>query len=129
MGYDLHITRKNDWFDEGGPVITENEFAELLNRRPNLKEEVWWSDGNIDTKNPEDPLIRELMIAAQELGAKVQGDDGEIYTEDYLADINRRMAEYRIWPGIIRYVGMWLLAYIAALVIGLIIFWLFLYPG
>src|SRR5438552_7834087 len=26
MGYDVHITRKNDWFDEDGPLITEEEW-------------------------------------------------------------------------------------------------------
>jgi hypothetical protein len=26
MGYDVHITRKKDWFDEDGPPITEDEW-------------------------------------------------------------------------------------------------------
>jgi len=26
MGYDVHITRKKDWFDEDGPHITEDEW-------------------------------------------------------------------------------------------------------
>jgi hypothetical protein len=129
MGYDLHITRKQDWFDDGEPVITEAEFADLLTRRPNLTEEVCWFNGNIDTTHPNDQLIRELIVVASELGAKVKGDDGEVYTEAYLANVNRRMAQHRIWPAMIRYIGMWLLAYVAALLIGLLIFWLLLYSG
>ena len=30
MGYDLHITRKVEWSDEEGPVITEAEFRQLV---------------------------------------------------------------------------------------------------
>jgi hypothetical protein len=40
--------------------------------------------GSIDTKNPDPPTIRKMMQIAAAIGAKVQGDDGEFYTEEYL---------------------------------------------
>ena len=30
MGYDVHITRKNDWSDTEGPVITRDEWFEYV---------------------------------------------------------------------------------------------------
>jgi hypothetical protein len=43
--------------------------------------EPWlnWHDGNIETKNPDEALIDKMVAIARELGATVQGDDGEIY--------------------------------------------------
>lgn len=38
-----------------------------------------WNEGNIETKNPDEALIDKMAAIARELGATVQGDDGEIY--------------------------------------------------
>lgn len=38
-----------------------------------------WFEGNIYTKNPDDPLIDKAVEIAKNLDARVQGDDGEIY--------------------------------------------------
>ena len=37
MGYDLHITRKEDWSDEDGPVITEAEWRRVIHEDPELQ--------------------------------------------------------------------------------------------
>ena len=105
MGYDLHITRKTDWSDADGPVITEAEWRATIEADPELRldtesrctmadgEYVFaaWSGepgvlgyyaGEISTKNPEKPLISKMVRIARTLGAQVQGDDGETYREN-----------------------------------------------
>ena len=46
-----------------------------------------WFEGDIYTKNPDEPILAKMLGIASSLGAKVQGDDGEVYRsadfEDY----------------------------------------------
>ncbi len=39
-----------------------------------------WAQGNIYTKNPDEPILRKMLQIAQHLNAFVQGDEGEVYT-------------------------------------------------
>jgi hypothetical protein len=41
-----------------------------------------YSGGNIDVKNPDDEIISKMLIIADALQAKVQGDEGEFYEEN-----------------------------------------------
>ncbi len=98
MGYDFHITRREQWIDEGDE-ITAAEWLAYVERDPELQlspdqgpyfamwrgqceyEEPWfdWDSGQIYTKNPDKAIIDKMVAMAREFGAKVQGDDGEIY--------------------------------------------------
>jgi hypothetical protein len=98
MGYDLHITRRNNWAEEGNDITSE-EWLSLVANDPELHFQTkngpyfvtwdgdsrpkpsWmnWSKGQIITKNPDDALIDKMMVIAQKLKAKVQGDEGELY--------------------------------------------------
>jgi hypothetical protein len=98
-GYDVHITRKENWFDESGPCISSQDLQRLLkadrsvhldkqnkgqNFLVNLKQEsfpLWQSSDlcNLETKNPSPAALRKLGSIAKFLDARVQGDDGEIY--------------------------------------------------
>jgi hypothetical protein len=102
MGYDLHITRKEFWADDEGPKITLEEWGnyvatdtsiKLDEENPGSKNYVfhsgqnlcplWWDErAEIYTKNPEPQFIAKLVQIANTLGAKVMGDDGEIYGTD-----------------------------------------------
>jgi hypothetical protein len=101
MGYDLHITRKCEWSDEEGPVITEGEWRNIIAGDSELALDTeticdeyvfatWngergalaYHDGEITGKNPENPLIWKMVRIAKMFGAHVQGDDGEICRED-----------------------------------------------
>src|SRR5262245_9582193 len=98
MGYDLHITRKANWFDEEGPVITEAEWRALIEADPELSLDTetrcimadgeyvfaaWngeagllsYYKGEITAKNPEEALIMKMVRIAHQLGAQVLGDD------------------------------------------------------
>ena len=78
MGYDLHITRAEDWHDDDGPPITPAEWHALVAADPELTldprngphcalwsgpsahVEPWldWSEpGEIYTKNPDRALL------------------------------------------------------------------------
>ena len=98
MGYDLHITRRKDWVDDGND-ITQQEWIYLVHNDPELYfeneaspfmanwkgdsryEDPWlsWSMGQIDTKSPDPLLIEKMIQIAEKLNATVQGDDGETY--------------------------------------------------
>jgi hypothetical protein len=101
MGYDLHITRAQDWSDSEKTPITKEEWEAIVAADPELrlrtdnhdsfanwidpvseKERGWfaWSDGKISTKNLDRAHLAKMLQIAGHLGAKVQGDDGEQYT-------------------------------------------------
>jgi hypothetical protein len=104
MGYDLHITRKESWSDEGGPAISEAEWRRVIEQDAELKLDTesrctmsdgeyvfasWkgaagslgYYNGEITATNPEQPLICKMVSIARRLDASVQGDDGELYDE------------------------------------------------
>lgn len=41
-----------------------------------------YSNGNIDVKNPDDEIIGKMLVIAEALHARVQGDEGEFYEEN-----------------------------------------------
>ena len=101
MGYDLHITRADDWSDSHANPISAEEWLAVVAADPELKldpangphfavwtqgadpEGAWfdWSDGQVFTKNPDRATLATMLRLAERLGAKVQGDDGELYTD------------------------------------------------
>lgn len=125
MGYELHITGRENWADTETPDISIDEWLDYVNSDKDLEltngydikvgSETWHKDrpgycewkthpteqepnsrpwfsywkGSVDTKNPDAPTIRKMMQIALALNAKVQGDDGEFYTEEYLVEMER----------------------------------------
>ena len=116
MGYDIHITRKENWFDEEGAAISLVEWHAYIESDPAMRLDgyaeaslkdgavlrsenpslavwtehpqhgkrdgmawIWLSQGNVQAKNPDEDTLRKMWCIAQSLGAKVQGDDGELY--------------------------------------------------
>jgi hypothetical protein len=99
MGYDLHITRGEYWAENHGHHISREEWLALveadteltLDSRsgpcfarwsgPGKNDDRWfdWLEGNISTKYPDRMMLKKMLQIADILGAKVQGDDGEIY--------------------------------------------------
>jgi hypothetical protein len=100
VGYDVHIARAEEWFDSGETPITLEEwiaYAESdsdLRRNPDNGEgfydlrvgsdETWldWFDGELLTKNPTESVRAKMVQIAADLGANVQGDEGERYGPD-----------------------------------------------
>lgn len=102
MGYDLHITRKEFWHDSEGPTISLAEWLEYRATDPDIVQDwenagpensrcishpqqwpIWWKKtGEISTKNPDRVVIAKFVQIANHLGAKVVGDEDEIYGLD-----------------------------------------------
>lgn len=102
MGYDLYITRADDWKENDRAPITAAEWMALVRADPTLTpdpllgpyfvrwtgpsrhDDPWldWRDGNVFSKYPDSALLRKMVAVADRLGARVQGEDGEPYTGD-----------------------------------------------
>ena len=102
MGYDLHITRRSPWDDRTGVAIERREWQALIASDPELslytdvgaeheglvasyrsyEGALRWEDGEVISRNPEITLVVKMVAIAERLGARVQGDDGEIYQSD-----------------------------------------------
>jgi hypothetical protein len=99
MAYQLHITRAADWMHSEELPITATEWLKLVRTDSELVQdhargpyfvrwagsqgrERWleWADGRINTQYPDGALLKKLVAIAERLGAKVQGDGGEVYS-------------------------------------------------
>ena len=105
MGYDLQITRggrapvgEQEWrsyvaadpeFELTGVAETPTPDGVLRYENPGLAcwsghpggEQVWFDfrRGRVVVKNPDEPTIAKMIEVARALGARVEGDDGEVY--------------------------------------------------
>jgi hypothetical protein len=99
MGYDLHITRAADWTESEDAPITAEEWLVVVAADPEMTifsangpyfavwngtgqlAESWldWSEGQVFTKNPTRRELAKMLQIAGRLGAKVIGDEGEVY--------------------------------------------------
>lgn len=99
MGYDLHITRAEFWAENDDAYIDADEWARLVESDdeltldprngphfavwsgPSDSEGPWftWFEGDIHSRFPDPPTLGKMLQIAERLGARVQGDDGEIY--------------------------------------------------
>ncbi|MCA9443783.1 MAG: hypothetical protein KC964_23495 [Candidatus Omnitrophica bacterium] len=106
MGYDLHITRAEEWIYNEGREISKEEWLAYVESDPELslvpengdcfadwnvdlpEGQPWfdWWRGNIYTKNPTRPVIEKMLEIAEAFDAHVQGDDDEIYPDCGMPD-------------------------------------------
>lgn len=111
MGYDLHITRRDDWWEDG-ENIPEGDWTALVESDPTLTMTgsvstttpdgstisydspllaEWAHDGasipfdfrsgRVVVKNPDGPILAKMIEIADSLDAKVVGDEGEVYSK------------------------------------------------
>ncbi len=117
MGYELHIVRRNDYDDfEEESNITEAEWKAVVEADPELsweghineqkyrycywmaypdldKDNAPWFDyfrGSISTKWTEYPCMRKMIRMAEALNARVEGDEGEVYTNEYVDELENK---------------------------------------
>jgi hypothetical protein len=99
MGYDAHITRAESWGMGDEPLISPQEWltvvradqelqlldegkpytAEWLPAAVNCDTYFEWENSAVHSKNPSPEALLKMEELARRLGARVQGDDGEIY--------------------------------------------------
>lgn len=100
MGYDVHITRAEEWTESEAHPITLEEWQALVLDDPELGPDpdngptdflflahpdgassLWWYRGEVYTKDPDRHTIRKMITISEHLGARVQGDDFRVYTD------------------------------------------------
>lgn len=122
MGYNLYITRADQWAENEEHQISPREWLQLVEEDAELRlagyngpyfaiwsgqseyPDPWfdWNEGNIETKSPDPPLIEKMVELAEKLAGKVQGDDGEVYraggaVEQGASDLGRTEDKRRSW--------------------------------
>ena len=104
MGYDIHLTRADDWHANEGKEISDSEWLGVVAEEPDLQPDpangrysvnwtavdgAWfdWYRGNVFTTNPDRAVLEKALQLAERLNATVQGDDGRVYqaAEDWEA--------------------------------------------
>ena len=142
MGYDVHITRAENWCENEGHEISLAEWQALVDHDPELRPDpengpcyaIWgahpgnsdawlrWDEGNISTKYPDEPLLAKMIQIAGALGVRVQGDEGEEYPEDKATAAAARSRELPVGPvpafalSIIAVVGLTTAAFLESLI-------------
>jgi len=107
VGYDIHITRADDWIESPENPISLEELKEYFSRKSGFEYSkvisisrpcsisvegeffIWtnndskvtfsYSMGCIDVSYVNDEVIEKMKEIASDLNAKVQGDEGEFY--------------------------------------------------
>jgi len=100
MGWEVHLTRAEDWSQSDERPIAADEWLAVVEGDPELRIDrangpyfaVWsgpcsypeggwfdWTDGCITTKHPDRAILGKLLQLGEKLGGVVQGDDGEVY--------------------------------------------------
>lgn len=108
ISYDLHLTRREYWSEEGGEEITFEEWISYVRNdveiQPNLANPgrenwmlvlateswpLWWHhSGEIVTELRGGIVLEKLISVATALNARVVGDDEEIYSIDHSGAIS-----------------------------------------
>ncbi|WP_223067424.1 hypothetical protein [Paenibacillus caui] len=86
MSYDVHITKADHWTRSELSSITEKDIKELkyiFDYFPLL-----FLKGRLTLCGADNAAIGLLVEAANKIGARVQGDEGEFYGNEYLDFIN-----------------------------------------
>ncbi len=113
MGIEFHITRAELWAENELAPISREEWLRYVESDPELSltpgsrslsvrwsgpsrhEDPWLEgfQGNVYTKWPDTALFEKMLRIADALGARVQDDDGTLYTQpgDWTYDPSERV--------------------------------------
>lgn len=103
MGYDLHLTRADEWIDSGATPITIEEWVAAGRTAPFLAESAelsdgttnpvfvlaeggldgpafYWSEGRVVVRGADEGDVPACVEVARLVSATVIGDDGETYS-------------------------------------------------
>lgn len=111
MGYELHITRAERWYESEDHPISEEEWESFARNDPSLVLDgtvyghvcadgetvsLRWSGGEILVKGVRGrKAAAGLVRMAEALGARLLGDDGEVYERGLLSRLRRLLNPWR----------------------------------
>lgn len=148
MGYDVHITCKENWHDEDTTndialpewqayinsaldFSVENPLTGTAIWRGYSKQELnngyacfFWHNGNISVKNPDDEILKKMLEIASEFLASVQGDDGEFYTYSSNGGVGTVEVEAGLQRKLRRWKGLWK-GFLLILILLVIVFFIY----
>jgi Domain of unknown function (DUF3859) len=100
LSYDLHVTRASHWTQSESLPIKYQQWLEYVAADPEIRfgsntsdnyfefvahsnepALLEWSRGEITAQNPDKFTVKKLLEIATKFGARVQGDDGEFYSD------------------------------------------------
>jgi hypothetical protein len=116
LGYDVYITRAENWYYTQGFEISSLEWLNIVKNDPELVHkpengeffvkwsgptkypDTWfdWLNGNIYTKYPDKATLRKMSQIAHRLNAKIQGDEGELYDEENIVSFDDSFLEHHV---------------------------------
>lgn len=111
MGYDLYVTRAKSWLEREESPIPRSEWDKVVAADPELEVSavdfyqrkvkrkteriypviwtkhrdrvpLWFIDGAIETKNPDEATVKKMVQIAKKLKARVIGEENEEYGPD-----------------------------------------------
>jgi hypothetical protein len=110
MGYDIHITRRTSWSEEGEPEVSLDEWravvesdCDLIALAPTPENPLTamilsphegnkgaryfhYLSGQIFVKEPTKSALRKILSIARALHARVIGDEDEVYSDEGVRD-------------------------------------------
>lgn len=117
MGYELHITRADDWTASSSAAIRPDEWARaardaglrpetagegeaepdwLMGGHGGAELRLWLLEGRVDVAGAHsDDHIEQLLLLAASIDARLIGDDGELYPLPHAAA--RTMPDIKAW--------------------------------
>jgi len=111
MGYDIHITRRENWSATGEPEITLQEWQQVVASDPELEplnvssskvqmclrdqkgeplaaRYFYYVDGAVFVRKSNRSVLQKMLAIARQLNSHVVGDEDEIYSSDGVPDRN-----------------------------------------
>jgi hypothetical protein len=105
MGYDLQLTRAEDWVESSSVPVTAHEWIAaarsasgvtetsllsdgsgnptfLLGDDPAKDPALYWADGQVAVRGADEKHVPALVALAKAVGARLVGDDGEQHGGD-----------------------------------------------
>ncbi|ANF97866.1 hypothetical protein [Paenibacillus bovis] len=98
MSYNVHVTKSLNWWHSEQHPITEADLEQVKSWIDLLP--ITYTKGRLTLEGANNEVMGILIAIAEQIGARVQGDEGEVYEGDYpidpqmLAELERSKSIY-----------------------------------
>lgn len=98
MSYNVHVTKALNWWHSEQHPITDDDLEQVKSWIDLLP--ITYTKGRLTLARANNEVMGILIAIAEQIGARVQGDEGELYEGDYpidpqmLAELERSKSIY-----------------------------------